>query len=125
MNKNIEKINTKKEVKWPTTQYFTIDDLIALNTQFVLITLRVRLTKAIEEDGKVAEIGSIPGGKGRPKKVFALTPVTKGVLDKAESNGINLVDKAREKFQYVVGVETVSPQPVNLSTFKTSPVRVS
>lgn len=125
MNKNIEKINTKKEVKWPTTQYFTIDDLIVLNTQFVLITLRVRLTKAIEEDGKVAEIGSIPGGKGRPKKVFAFTPVTKDVLDKAESNGINLVDKAREKFQYVVGVETMPRQSLNPSTFKTSPLKVS
>lgn len=125
MNKNIEKINTKKEVKWPTTQYFTIDDLIVLNTQLVLITLRVRLTKAIEEDGKVAEIGSIPGGKGRPKKVFAFTPVTKDVLDKAESNGINLVDKAREKFQYVVGVETMPRQSLNPSTFKTSPLKVS
>ena len=125
MSKNTRKNNTGKDVNWPTTPHFIIDDLFALNPKFVKITLRVRLTKAIDEDGKVAEIGSIPGGKGRPKKVFAFTPVTKELLDKAESTGINLVDKAREKFQYVIGMDAATQPTSTPVVFKTSQVPVS
>ena len=121
MNKNKRKNKTNMDVNWPTTPYFTIDDLFALNPNFVPITLRVRLTNAIDEDGKVAEIGSIPGGKGRPKKVFAFTPVTKELLDKAESTGINLVDKAREKFINVVTVMDSQPTSTPI-VFKNSAV---
>lgn len=123
MSKNNRKTPTNSTVIWPTTQYFTIDELWALNPKFVEITLRVRLTKAIDEDGKVVEIGSIPGGKGRPKKVFAYTPVTKIVLDKAEAAGITLVDKAREKFMDVVSVTPV-PSQTNVDVSTPRPVLV-
>lgn len=115
------KNKTNLVVEWPDAAYFTIAELWALNNKFKEITLRVRLTNAIE-DGKVAEIGSIPGGDGgRPRKVFALTPVTKIVLDKAESLGVTLVDKAREKLIAVVSVhdqQLKHPQAVPQSTIK-------
>ncbi len=113
MSKNIRKNKTNQSVVWPTTTFFTIAELHRLNPKFVNITLRVRLTNAIEE-GKVAEIGSVPGGKGRPQKVFSLTPVTKLTLDKARSENINLVDNA-DKLVTVVSVTnptTVVPTPV-------------
>ena len=121
MSNNQRKNKTNLAVEWPKKPYFTIGELWALNPKFVEITLRVRLTKAIEEEGKVAEIGTVPSGKGRPKKIFAYTPVTSNLLDKAESDGVNLVDKAREKFVNVVSVtnvQTPTPVVVNVSAPK-------
>lgn len=106
-----------RTVTWPTTTYFTFDDLHKLNPEFdKKITLRVRLANAITE-GKVVEIGSIPGGQGRPPKVYVLTPVTQIALDKAEANGISVPGEAKK----LINVVTVN-RPV--STFSTTPVSV-
>lgn len=89
-NKNNRTIN------WPTTSYFTFENLLELNPSFdKKITLRVRLANAIES-GTVAEIGTVPGGHGRPPKVYALTPVTQIVLDKAESDGLTIPGESRK-----------------------------
>ena len=114
-NKNTRKNKMNFSVVWPTTPYFTIKDLIKLNPKFVEITLRVRLTNAIDEEDRFAEIGFVPGAKGRPQKIFAPTPVTKDVLDKAEEAGISLVDKARDKFIGVVSVTNITNVPVPVS----------
>jgi hypothetical protein len=108
MKQNIRKNKTNQSVIWPTVSPFTIKDLQKLNPKFVNITLRVRLTNAIEDE-KIVEIGAVPGGKGRPQKVFSLTPVTKTVLDTATAAGINLVDNAEKKLVNVVSV-TNTPQ---------------
>jgi hypothetical protein len=100
--KQQRKNRTNQSVIWPPTPYFTIAELYNLNSKFVKITLRTRLTTAIES-GKVSEIGSVPGGKGRPPKVFALTPVSKLTFDKAKQDDINLVDNY-EKLINVVSV---------------------
>ena len=109
--KQQRKNKTNQSVTWPTTTYFTIAELAKLNPKMLTvsgsdITLRVRLTKAIE-GGKIAELGSLPGGKGRPVKVFALTPITQLAIDKAKANQINLVDN----WQRLVNVISVSPTP--------------
>lgn len=93
---NMSKNKTKKNsvglaVKWPKTSYFMVEDLQNLNADVKNITLRVRLSKKIE-DGSLAEIGCKLGGQGRPRKVFAFTPVTQETLDSAKSQGIVLVD---------------------------------
>ena len=106
--KKIQKIKPKSDITWPTAKYFTIRQLLKLNPEFIEITLRVRLTKAIEEMRMFAEIGYIPGGKGRPVKVFAATPITTDILDHAEQQGIQLVDSARKKFINVVSVTNAS-----------------
>ena len=111
--KNIRKNKTNQEVKWSTSALFTIQELWTLNPAFKEITLRVRLTKEIEA-GKIAEIGSIPGGKGRPLKVFSLTPITNLTLERARAKGINLVDNAYSIFN-VVSV-TPSSQPSTLAS---------
>ncbi len=80
-----------KTITWPTAPFFTIRDLHRLNPRFVEITLRVRFTKEIES-GNVAEIGSLNGGKGRPIKVFTLTPITDAKLRQAVAQKINLAD---------------------------------
>ena len=102
--KQTRKNKTNQTVIWPTTPYFTIQDLFHLNPKFVEITLRVRLSNAINPGGTIAEIGSIPGGLGRPQKVFAMTPVTQELLNKAKAAGINLVDNAEEKLVKVISV---------------------
>jgi hypothetical protein len=102
MKQNTRKNKTNQLVTWPTTAYFTIEDLWELNQKFVNITLRVRLTNAIA-DGKVAEIGWLSGGKGRPRKVYSMTPVQQSTLNKAKTADINLVDNV-EKLVNVVSV---------------------
>lgn len=123
MKQNVRKNKTNQSVTWPTTSYFTIEELFALNPKFVLITLRVRLANAID-DGKVVAIGSIPGGKGRPPKVFSMTPVTQITINKAKANNITMVDN----YQKLVNAISVSNQPTpatNLHTPSTpSPVSV-
>jgi hypothetical protein len=104
-----KKNKTGQNVTWPTAVLFTIKELHRLNPKFVEITLRVRLSKAIE-GGKVAEIGSIPGEKGRPQKVFSLTPITKLTLERARAESINLVDNA-DKLVQVMTVSNSAPSP--------------
>lgn len=113
--KHQRKNKTNQTVIWPTTSFFTIRELHALNPKFILITLRVRLANAIS-NGEIVEVGSIPSGKGRPNKVFSVTPVSKGLLDEAEKNGITLVDRAREKLINVVSVNTKSSSTTSSST---------
>ena len=112
--KNIRKNKTNQEVKWSTSALFTIQELWTLNPAFKEITLRVRLTKEIEA-GKIAEIGSIPGGKGRPLKVFSLTPITNLTLERARSRGINLVDNAYSIFNVVSVIPLNQPSPTALT----------
>lgn len=95
MNKTNEKKRTSVSVVWPKTETFTIKpQLFDLNPDMKFITLRVRLQKRIE-NGEIMEIGSIPGGQGRPRKVFAYTPVTDTILAKAKSDGITLLPQSQ------------------------------
>jgi hypothetical protein len=104
-----KKNKTNQVVTWPTVSLFSIKELHRLNPKFVEITLRVRLGKAIES-GKVVEIGSIPGEKGRPQKVFSMTPVTQLTLNKARAEQINLVDNA-DRLIHVMSVANQPPKP--------------
>lgn len=108
-------MKANKTINWPTTTYFTMSDLVTLNPHMLTsaeknndITLRVRLINAIQEDGKVAEIGYMTGGKGRPRKVYAMTPVTEIMLNKAEADGIGLIDNAKTVF-HVMSVSNPTP----------------
>ena len=120
-----KKNKTNQVVTWPTATLFTIKELHRLNPKFVEITLRVRLGKAITETQKVAEIGSIPGEKGRPQKVFSMTPVTKLTLEKARAEHINLVDNADKLVQYVSVTNPVSTPSVNVSAPATATATVT
>jgi hypothetical protein len=104
------KNKTEKVILWPKTTYFTNRDVFVLNKEFKEITIRVRITGENGEiaKGTVAEIGFIPGGKGRPQKVYALTPITNTVLNKAKADGVELVDNAEKKFINVVSVANSS-----------------
>ena len=91
--KTNRKNKTNLTVTWPSAdKYFTIADLMETNKEFIPITLRVRLKNAID-DGTVAEIGTIHGGKGRPKLAFAMNPVTEDVLVTARQAEVVLHDK--------------------------------
>jgi hypothetical protein len=117
MNKKTERKNKINQViVWPShNEYFTIDSLIENNNHMLTvsgsdITLRVRLSDAITKKMTVAAIGTRNCGKGRPKLVFAMTPVSQTVLDKAKANGIMLIDDTKlipiMEIKPVVEVET-------------------
>jgi len=102
-----KKNKTNQVVTWPSATLWSIKELHRLNPKFVEITLRVRLAKAVES-AQVAEIGCIPGEKGRPQKVFSMMPVTQLTLDRARSEQINLVDNADKMVQVIA----ISNQPM-------------
>lgn len=113
MKQTQRKNNVSRELSLPTSKdnYFTIRELVKLNPGLLTssnsdITIRVKLTKKIE-DGVIAELGSLTGGKGRPQKAFALTPVTQAAYNKAKADNINLVDGA-EKLINVISVSQPS-----------------
>lgn len=94
--KTQRKNKTNLVVSWPSNEgYFTIDSLSEMNPDFINITLRVRLKKAISEDNTVAIIGYKNCGKGRPKLALAMRPVRQSVLDKAKADGITLEDDTK------------------------------
>lgn len=111
-----QKNNTKNKIIWPRKMHFTIDELFALNPQFnAEITLRVRITGENGEivKGKVAEIGCIRGQQGRPQKVYALTPITKIILEKAKADGIDI--EQSEKLFNVMSVKNPPAVPTTLA----------
>ena len=86
-------MKNKKQLILPSTQTFTIKELFAVNPTEKEITTRVRFSDSEEkESGKIIEFGALSGGKGRPEKVFAFTPITKIMLAKAKFEKINLAD---------------------------------
>ena len=118
VKKTQRKNNTNLTVVWPdTTAYFTIKDLLAMNPDFVEITLRVRLKKAIDELKTVGVIGTTNPGKGRPSLVFAMRPVLQTVLDSAKAAGVQLDDQTK-----LVNVMTVAAPVAQTVTVPTPTV---
>ncbi len=77
-----------KKINWPMGT-FTIDDVQLKNPEFVNITLRVRIKDAVDKYD-IEEIGSIPNGKGRPKKLFAPSPIRQHHIDEAKEKKANI-----------------------------------
>jgi len=91
--KTDRKNKTNLTVTWPSNDtYFGVSDLTALNSDFISITLRVRLKNALDE-GSVSQIGTVHGGKGRPKLAFVMNPVTETAINAARNAGVMLSDK--------------------------------
>jgi hypothetical protein len=91
--KTDRKNKTNLTVTWPSNDtYFGVSELNNLNSDFIAITLRVRLKNALDE-GVVTQIGTVHGGKGRPKLAFAMSPVTETAVTAARDAGVVLVDK--------------------------------
>ena len=91
--KTDRKNKTNLTVNWPSNDtYFGVSELTNLNSDFIAITLRVRLKNALDE-GVVTQIGTVHGGKGRPKLAFVMSPVTEAAITSARSAGVVLVDK--------------------------------
>jgi hypothetical protein len=119
--KTNRKNKTNLTVTWPSAdKYFTIVDLMETNKEFIPITLRVRLKNAID-DGTVAEIGTIHGGKGRPKLAFAMNPVTEDVLATARQAEVVLHDKYNTvKVLDVTSKPTETPVETEVEVSKTT-----
>ena len=90
MKKTDRKNKTNLTVTWPSNVY-TIKELNAQNTDFVEITLRVRMKKAIDS-GEITDIGVLHNGKGRPTLVFVYGTPTKEHIEEAKSRQVILKD---------------------------------
>jgi|NOAtaT_7_FD_contig_21_1942786_length_458_multi_10_in_0_out_0_1 hypothetical protein len=90
MKKTDRKNKTNLTVTWPSN-IFTIKELNVLNPDFVEITLRVRIKKAIESS-EITDIGVLHNGKGRPTLVFVHGTPTKEHLEEAKSRQVILKD---------------------------------
>jgi hypothetical protein len=90
MKKTDRKNKTNLTVMWPSN-IFTIKELNANNPEFVEITLRVRLKKALDS-GEITDIGVLHNGKGRPTLVFVHGTPTKEHIEEAKSRQVILKD---------------------------------
>lgn len=110
IKKTDRKNKTNQVITWPSNDsYFTIDSLLNSNVDFKEITLRVRVKNAIQ-DGTIVELGTIHGGKGRPKLAFAMAPVTDKAIQSAKNAEVLL--KNCYSTVNVMNIKTVStPQP--------------
>ena len=90
MKKTDRKNKTNLTVTWPSN-IFTIKELNAQNPEFVEITLRVRMKKAMES-GEITDIGVLHNGKGRPTLVFVYGTPTKEHIEEAKSRQVILKD---------------------------------
>ena len=88
MKKTDRKNKTNLTVIWPSN-VFTIKELNANNPEFVEITLRVRMKKAMES-GEITEIGVLHNGKGRPTLVHVFGSITKSIIEDAKNKGVHL-----------------------------------
>jgi hypothetical protein len=88
MKKTDRKNKTGLTVTWPNG-LFTHEDCHAMNSNFIGITLRVRIKKAITA-GSLNEIGVAQNGKGRPSNVMVNGPITQELVVEAKSRGIIL-----------------------------------
>jgi hypothetical protein len=126
MKKTNRQNKTGLSVNWPTGFYTmesseshpNIVNLWDQNRHFAaLITLRVRLTNALE-DNQVVKLGTIKGSKGRPKLVFANAPVSQETIDAARNAGVVLDDNIPN----VVNVVSVKPTDVEVTDVVETPV---
>lgn len=104
MKKTDRKNKTNLTINWPTNT-FTIKELNDANPEFVEITLRVRLKKAIET-GEVNEMGVLHNGKGRPTIVFVHGTPTQAHIDELSSREVILKDSMTIN---VMKVDAVKP----------------
>lgn len=120
--KTDRKNKTNLTVTWPSNDtYFGVSELTNLNKDFIAITLRVRLKNALDE-GVVTQIGTVHGGKGRPKLAFAMSPVTESAITAARSAGVVLVDKYNTVNVLDVKVETDTTEHETVTESKTNEV---
>lgn len=120
--KTDRKNKTNLTVTWPSNDtYFGVSELTNLNKDFIAITLRVRLKNALDE-GVVTQIGTVHGGKGRPKLAFAMSPVTESAIAAARSAGVVLVDKYNTVNVLDVKAETGTTEHETATESKTSEV---
>jgi hypothetical protein len=118
MNKN------KIEIKWPNKEtHFTVNDLFDLNPDIKEITVRLRLSKAVEQKS-VAKIGTLSGSKGAPKIVYSMTPVNQSTIDNANKNGISMVGE-RELINVLDITPTSNNETPAVDVKKNDPVVVS
>jgi hypothetical protein len=120
--KTDRKNKTNLTVTWPSNDtYFGVSELTNLNKEFIAITLRVRLKNALDE-GVVTQIGTVHGGKGRPKLAFAMSPVTEAAITAARSAGVVLVDKYNTVNVLDVKAETDTTEHETATESKTNEV---
>jgi hypothetical protein len=70
----------------------------------------------------VTQIGTVHGGKGRPKLAFAMSPVTEAAITSARSAGVVLVDKYNTVNVLDVKAETGTSEHETVTESKTNEV---
>jgi hypothetical protein len=109
MKKTDRKNKTNLTVTWPSN-VFTIKELNANNPEFVEITLRVRMKKAMES-GEITDIGVLHNGKGRPTLVFVYGTPTKEHIEEAKSRQVILKDAS------TVNIIKITNMPTTVDIF--------
>ena len=119
MKKTDRKNKTNLTVTWPSN-IFTIKELNVNNPEFVEITLRVRMKKAMES-GEITDIGVLHNGKGRPTLVFVYGTPTKEHIEEAKSRQVILKDVSSVNVVKITNAST----PVDIFDRKSVETRIN
>jgi hypothetical protein len=109
-NKKYMSKTTKKNnaaIEWPSNTHFTIDDLAKQYPNFINITLRFRVNRAIDNKEIVA-IGKIKPAIGRPRLVFVKANPSAEILAAATAAGVLPIE---EKTSTVTVAEMTTTAP--------------
>ncbi len=74
-------------VEWPSNTHFTMNDLFKANPDFIEITLRFRVKRALENK-EIVTIGKVKPPIGRPQLVFSKANPSKELLETATKAGV-------------------------------------
>lgn len=85
MSKTTKKNNAA--IEWPSNTHFTINDIFEKYPDFVEITVRFRVNRAIDNK-EIVSIGKIKPAIGRPRLVFAVANPSAKLLEAAKAAGV-------------------------------------
>ena len=118
--------NTKKNqiaIEWPTNTHFTIKELCKKYPDFIEITLRFRIKRALENK-EIVVIGKVKPAIGRPQLVFTKANPTKETLEAATKAGVLPPLESKATSVPVADVTTSTETPKKKATKATTPVAV-
>ncbi len=96
MDKEQQKRSKNQSVTFPNV--FTVKELNCLYPGTIEITLRYKITTAIDR-GSIIQLGTINRPVGRPHVVYGKAPISKSVLQEAKDRGVKIYDDVEKKLK--------------------------
>ena len=97
----MDKEKQHKKLKSQTVVFpnvFTVKELNGLYPDTIEITLRYKITMAIDR-GLIIQLGTINRPVGRPHVVYGKAPISKSILQEARDRGVKIYEDVEKKLK--------------------------